>query len=151
MCEGGDVIVNTQGTDSGKRILVVDDERAVRETLRVVLRFEGHTVVEAANGKEACLLYTPGDFDLVITDYNMPEMKGDELARTIKCLVPSQPILMLTAHAAEVCGKENPVDAVLEKPFSLAALRQMITMLPKGETEPAKAPEKTPVKSTQTS
>lgn len=146
MCEDASVTVNTQGTDSGKRILVVDDERAVRETLRVVLRFEGHTVVEAANGKEACLLYTPGDFDLVITDYNMPEMKGDELARTIKCLVPSQPILMLTAHAAEACGQENPVDAVLEKPFSLGALRQMIAMLPKGEADPAKAPEKPPVK-----
>lgn len=151
MWDDGNVSVKTQGAESGKRILVVDDERAVRETLRVVLRFEGHSVVEAANGREACLLYTPGDFDLVITDYNMPEMKGDELARTIKCLVPSQPILMLTAHAAEVCGQENPVDAVLEKPFSLAALRQMIAMLPKGEAESAKAPEKAPAKPAQAS
>jgi CheY-like chemotaxis protein len=122
------VAVEKQSAVTGKRILVVDDEQAVRDTLRVVLRFEGHTVVEAANGREACLIFAPGDFDLVITDYNMPEMKGDELARTIKCLVPSQPILMLTAHAAEVCRTENPVDAVLEKPFTLAALRQMIAL-----------------------
>jgi len=142
--------VNMQSAERGKRILVVDDERAVRETLRVVLRFEGHTVVEAANGREACLLYCPGDFDLVITDYNMPEMKGDELARTIKCLVPSQPILMLTAHAAEVCGHENPVDAVLEKPFSLAALRQMISVLPKTGEPAAKPPTPMPEKSAQT-
>ena len=107
---------------------MVDDEQAVRDTLRVVLHFEGHTVVEAANGREACLIFAPGDFDLVITDYNMPGMKGDELARTIKCLVPSQHILMLTAHAAELCHTENPVDAILEKPFTLAALRQMIAL-----------------------
>ncbi len=114
----------------GKRILVVDDESAVRETLKVVLEMDGHHVTEPANGREACLIFTPGDFDLVITDYNMPEMKGDELARTIKCLVPSQRILMLTAHAAEACNGENPVDAVLEKPFTLTALRQMIAAMP---------------------
>jgi len=110
--------------------LVVDDEAAVRETLKVVLELDGHTVVEAVDGRDACLTFAPGDFDLVITDYNMPEMKGDELAKTIKCLVPTQRILMLTAHAAEACSGENPVDAVLEKPFSLTALRQMIAAMP---------------------
>ena len=113
----------------GKRILVVEDEPGVRETLKMLLHLDGHKVVTARDGAEACLHYTPGDFDLVITDYAMPEMNGDELARTIKCLVPSQPILMLTAYAAEVCNANNPVDAVLEKPFSIEALRQMISLL----------------------
>jgi len=95
----------------------------------MLLRLDGHQVVTARDGMEACHRYAPGDFDLVITDYSMPEMKGDELARTIKCLVPSQPILMLTAYASEVCNADNPVDAVLEKPFTIEALRQMISLL----------------------
>ncbi len=112
-----------------KRILVVDDEQAIRETLRLLLRFDGHTVTEAADGHEACMIYAPKDFDLVITDYLMPEMNGDELARTIKTLVPTQPVLMLTAQPRIACTPENPVDAVLEKPFTLLALRQMLKAL----------------------
>ncbi len=112
-----------------RRILIVDDEPTIRETLRLLLRFDGHLVTEAADGRQACLTYAPGDFDLVITDHTMPEMNGDELARTIKCLVPSQPMLMLTAQAGKVCSPDNPVDAVLEKPFTLSALRQMLKLL----------------------
>jgi CheY-like chemotaxis protein len=114
---------------AGKRILLVEDEVGVRETLKLVLRLDGHSIVEVSNGREACLAYAPGDFDLVITDYSMPGMKGDELARTLKCLVPSQRILMLTAYSGEVNGSENPVDSVLEKPFAIADLREKIDAL----------------------
>jgi CheY-like chemotaxis protein len=113
----------------GKRILLVEDQVGVRETLKLVLKLDGHSVVEATNGREACLMFTPGDYDLVITDYAMPEMKGDELARTIKCLVPSQPVLMLTAYPGEALNKSNPADVVLEKPFEVAALRRNIASL----------------------
>lgn len=112
-----------------KRILIVDDEPAVREALKLLLCFDGHIVTEAENGKKACLLYAPGDYDLVITDFAMPEMKGDELARTIKCLVPTQPILMLTAFLEQARGVENPVDAVLGKPFTMEDLRRAIRNL----------------------
>ncbi len=107
----------------------MDDEPAIREILKLLLQLDGHTVVEAQDGGRACLLYTPGEFDLVITDYSMPGMSGAELARTIKTLVPSQPMLMLTAHAAELSKEENPVDAILEKPFSVSNLRMMLSAL----------------------
>jgi CheY-like chemotaxis protein len=121
-----------------KRILLVDDEPSVRQALSLLLNVDRHTVVEASNGKEACHRYTPGMFDLVITDYSMPEMKGDELARTIKCLVPTQRILMISAYAPQVYSPENPVDALLPKPFSLEQLRQTITAMfaPAGIAEP---------------
>jgi CheY-like chemotaxis protein len=116
-------------TQPGKRILLVEDQVGVRETLKLVLKLDGYSVAEATNGREACLMFTPGDYDLIITDYAMPEMKGDELARTIKCLVPSQPVLMLTAYPGEALNKSNPADAVLEKPFEVAALRRNIASL----------------------
>jgi CheY-like chemotaxis protein len=120
-------------TDNGrvkaKRILLVDDDPRVRQTLKLLLRLEGYTVTEAANGKEACHRFAPGDFDLVITDYSMPEMDGSELARTLKCLVPSQPIMMVTAHAEQAWRDDNPVDVILDKPFAIDDLRRSIARL----------------------
>jgi len=110
-----------------KRILVVDDDPDTRNLLRLLLSIDQHSVVEAGNGREACLAYTPGEFDLILTDYEMPEMKGDELARTIKCLSPSQRIIMITGVPWKAGGDDNPVDAVLIKPVTLGEIRQFIS------------------------
>jgi CheY-like chemotaxis protein len=111
-----------------KRILLVEDNPGLRDAIRLLLCLEGHTVTEVENGRRACHFYTPGDFDLVITDYAMPEMNGDELARTIKCLVPSQPILMI-ASGERIPSSDNPVDALLQHPFKMAELRQIVVAL----------------------
>jgi CheY-like chemotaxis protein len=95
----------------------------------MMLGMDGHIVTEAGNGREALDLFTPGRFDLVITDYVMPVMKGDELARNIKRLAPSEPILMITGSAGELGGLETSVDAVLQKPFVFEDLRQAIAQL----------------------
>ena len=107
----------------GKRILLVDDDPEARQVLKLLLLVNQHSVTEAPNGKQACLLYAPGEFDLIITDYKMPEMMGDELARTIKCIVPSQRIIMITGVPWALGGPNNPVDAVLIKPVTLDELR----------------------------
>jgi DNA-binding response OmpR family regulator len=112
----------------GKRILLVEDNPRMREAIRLLLCLEGHKVTEAENGRRACHLFTPGDFDLVITAFEMPEMKGDELARTIKCLVPSQLILMI-APSGPTIRTDNPVDALLQKPFKMAELRGVVSNL----------------------
>jgi CheY-like chemotaxis protein len=111
-----------------KRILLVGDNPGLREAIRLLLCLEGHTVTEVENGRRACYLFTPGDFDLVITDYAMPEMMGDELARTIKCLVPSQPILMI-ASGERISSSDVPFDALLQHPFKMAELRQLVASL----------------------
>src|SRR5690242_13475156 len=82
---------------SGKRILIVDDEEQLRACLRTMLELEGHHVTEATNGAEAWKLFSIGEFDLVITDFQMPVMEGNKLALGIKILAPSVPILMITA------------------------------------------------------
>jgi len=111
-----------------KRILLVDDERFVRESIARLLSKDEHTVVEANNGAEAFSLFTRSQFDLVMTDFEIPFMKGNELAARIKQLAPCQPILMITGHE-ERPSPDNPVDAVLNKPFDLSQLRKAIAEL----------------------
>jgi CheY-like chemotaxis protein len=113
----------------GKRILLVDDEPSVRQALRMMLKFDGHSVIEANDGAEALDLFTKGQFDLVATDFEMPVMKGNELAVRIKNLAPKQPILMITAYRIELGDPENPVDIILSKPFALDTLRGAIAKL----------------------
>jgi CheY-like chemotaxis protein len=112
-----------------KRILLAEDQQDVRVMTKMLLDVDEHDVTEAANGREALELFTPDRFDLVITDYSMPVMKGDELARNIKRLAPSEPILMITGSDGELAVTQAVVDAVLLKPFSFADLRQAIARL----------------------
>ena len=113
----------------GKRILFAEDQPEVREVTRMLLSLDEHIVTEASNGREALDLFTADRFDLVITDYAMPVMKGDELARRIKQLAPAQPILMITGSCGDLGVAQASVDAVLNKPFSVADLRQAIAQL----------------------
>ena len=117
------------GKVSGKRILLADDQQEVRELLALMLGMDEHIVTEARNGREALDLFAPERFDLVITDYLMPLMKGDELARHIKRLAPSEPILMITGSADELDGIRGAVDVVLNKPFAFEELRQAVTQV----------------------
>jgi CheY-like chemotaxis protein len=115
----------------GKRILIVDDEESLRACLRMMLEWNGHQVTQASNGAEALNLFTVGGFDLVITDFDMPVMRGDELAAAIKLLAPAQMILMITGSARARRGVENPVDALLYKPFSEPELQgALVKLLP---------------------
>jgi CheY-like chemotaxis protein len=114
---------------SGKRILLADDQPEVRETVKLLLGMDQHTVSEATNGREALAMYAPDRFDLVITDYAMPMMRGDELATNIKQVSPSQPILMITGSAEPNSNFTAKVDRCLNKPFGFEDLRQAIAEL----------------------
>ena len=110
-------------TVKGKRILLADDDPSVRNTYGMLLEVDGHRVTAASDGAEALAIYEPGEFDLVITDYAMPVMKGDQLAASIKRIHPAQRILMITAFYP---GEDLQVDRILHKPFDLPALREAI-------------------------
>jgi CheY-like chemotaxis protein len=109
-----------------KSILLVEDDPAVRESIRLLLSIDRHTVTEAANGYEALHHFTGSRYDLVITDYLMPEMLGDELAQNIKKIAPAQPILIVTAYLEKLVNAGKPADAVLGKPVSIDDLRRAI-------------------------
>ena len=112
-----------------KKILVVDDEPLVCEAIVMLLSFDGHEVVPASSGSEALALFEQGGFDLVITDYHMPKMKGDELALALKTRRPGQPVIMITAYAEMLKASSvalTAVDQLVNKPFQLAELRDAV-------------------------
>jgi CheY-like chemotaxis protein len=111
------------------QILVVDDEPAVCETIRMVLEYEGHKIQMANSGKEALALLEHGKFDLVTTDFSMSGMNGDALAVAIKERLPKLPVLLISGNGAIAKDSGNPfpgVDLVINKPFLLEDLQTAI-------------------------
>jgi CheY-like chemotaxis protein len=111
------------------RILVVDDEPFVCDALKMMLAFDGHVVDAAYDGKQGLALFVVGKYNVVITDFAMPQMKGDELAAAIKAIDPAQPIVMITAYAEMFKSDGRPltgVDCLINKPFLIDDLRSAI-------------------------
>ena len=108
----------------GCRILVVDDEALVCESIGLLLAYDGHRVETASSGEEALARFDRGQFDLVFTDFCMPGMKGDELAAAIKDRAPDKPVILLTAFPPAY--KVPAIDLVITKPFYLSTLREAV-------------------------
>src|SRR6185436_9640128 len=97
---------------SGRRILVVDDEPLVCDSVSRMLVSYGHEVQVANNGQDALALFDKDTFDLVIIDYLMPGMKGDELAALIHARAASQPIVMISASAEALQASGKRLEGV---------------------------------------
>lgn len=82
------------------KILVVDDEEIIRESLTFILRKEGYVVDEAENGKIAHQKILENFYDIVITDIEMPEMKGIELLEKISALTIQTAVMIITAYGS---------------------------------------------------
>lgn len=107
------------------RILLVDDEESIRDTLKMNLEIEGYEVVEAADGKMAIGFFREQHFDLIILDVMMPEMNGIEVCEQIRLNNTEVPIIFLTAKDApedRVAGLRKGADDYLTKPFNLDEL-----------------------------
>ena len=120
-----------------RKILVVDDEPTVCETVRMMLKFEGHEVKTVNNAQSALALFEQEKFDVVITDYSMKPTKGDELAAAIKARAPGQPVIMITAYGEGLLVSGKPisgVDRIVNKPFLAADLRKAIAILTDNST-----------------
>ncbi len=83
-----------------QRILVVDDEQIIRDSISFVLKKEGYTIEEAANGKAAYDKIRDQSFDVVITDIEMPVMKGIELLEKVMQISPQTLVLIITAYGS---------------------------------------------------
>jgi two-component system response regulator MprA len=107
------------------RILVVDDERPVREALERALRLEGYEVESASDGQEALFSLARRGVDAIVLDVLMPVMDGLETAQKLRRQGNSTPILMLTARHNvndRVSGLDAGADDYLVKPFALEEL-----------------------------
>jgi len=107
-----------------QRILLVDDENSIVESLRYALEKEGYSVVEAADGAEALRLARSTLPDLVLLDIMLPGMSGFEVCRTLR-KESTVPILMLTARSDEpdrIVGLDLGADDYITKPFSMREL-----------------------------
>jgi two-component system, OmpR family, response regulator MprA len=107
------------------KVLVVDDERAVRDSLRRALELEGYGVALAADGSEALEKVESEPPDAVILDVLMPGADGLEVSRTLRRSGNRVPVLMLTARAEvgdRVAGLDAGADDYLTKPFALEEL-----------------------------
>lgn len=116
----------------GMKILVVDDEHAVRESLRRSLAFNGFDVILAGDGEEACESVRRENPELVILDITMPKMDGFEVCRTLRGEGWDRPILILSARAGvsdRVAGLDAGADDYLPKPFALEELLARVRAL----------------------
>ena len=129
--------------ESRPRVLVVDDDRAVRDSLRRSLEFNGYDVVLAADGAEGLVAVGSQHPDVVVVDVMMPRLDGIETTRALRAAGNDVPILVLTARDAvgdRVEGLDAGADDYLTKPFALeellARLRALLRrIVPDGDGE----------------
>src|SRR3954465_5583913 len=108
------------------RILVVDDERSMREMLAILLKREGHEVSVAENGRGAIELLNQRPFDLVVSDARMPDVDGLEVLRHARSINPSVIAIMVTAYGSPDLLRgvaQLGVNDYVEKPFNTEVLR----------------------------
>jgi two-component system response regulator PilR (NtrC family) len=101
-----------------KRILVVDDEQIIRESLSFILKKEGYEVEDAANGSVALSKHEKNPFDVIISDIEMPEMKGVELLKQVRQRTPQVLVVIITAfgsvETAVQALREGAADYILK-------------------------------------
>jgi CheY-like chemotaxis protein len=106
------------------KILVAEDNDGFRKTLAMILRGENYQVVEAEDGRIAIEKLQAQRFDLLVTDYDMPDADGLEVMDEALSLYPEMPVIFITATLPpEVQGRvEGLASCILEKPFGAAEL-----------------------------
>ena len=119
----------TGNSQDPSKILVVDDERSMREFLEIMLHKDGYIVRCAENGKVALDLFRQEPFDLVITDIRMKPVDGLEVLRRCKAIAPQTVVIIISAYAsaetAVAAMKEGAYD-YLPKPFKIEEMRAVI-------------------------
>ena len=116
---------------SDKKVLVVDDEFHIVQVVAIKLRNNGYTVVTADNGAEAYRLACEAKPDVIITDYQMPQMSGLELIEKLRqnAATANVPVLMLTARGFAIEDEQKQALKIvdcLSKPFSPREVLQSI-------------------------
>ncbi len=129
-------------SESGLRVLVVDDERPIRRFLRVSLTAQGHVVYEAGDGREALSAVVRDRPDLIILDLGLPDMDGIEVTRQLREWTRT-PIIVLSVReeeATKVAALDMGADDYLIKPFGMAELMARMRVALRHATQPPGEP-----------
>ena len=111
-----------------RRVLLIDDQPDVRESVSDMLKALGHDVTVAADGQSGLRLVEDGEFDVVLTDLKMPGIDGLEVAKRIRAGHPDLPVILLTGWGTLFENAEpEAVSMVLPKPPTLHSLSEAIT------------------------
>ncbi len=117
------------------RILVAEDDNAMREFLAIALARSGHDVVSVEDGDSAAQTIKQNHYDLLLTDIRMPGLDGLELAQATRDRLPELPIMLITSYAAEALNARDLIERdvqVFSKPFHLHDLVRQVTHLLSG-------------------
>lgn len=107
----------------------MDDDLDLNTGFALLLEFDGHKVQTAYTGEAALEMLARNRFDLMIVEYWLPRMRGDQLVSLVKQRWPDLAVIMVTANFEEIQMDEHPipgVDCLLDKPFSMDQLREAI-------------------------
>ncbi len=129
--------LSTEGSSNPLRLLIVEDDVALASSIGEWFELEGHSCDYAADGQEALALISRVGFDVVLLDVSLPHIDGLEVARCIRKLGNTIPILMLTARDAiedRVTGLEAGADDYVVKPFALVEVAARVRVLSRRRT-----------------
>jgi CheY-like chemotaxis protein len=114
--------------ETGGRILVVDDNDLFRGVISQILSRLGYEVSSADSGEKGLGVFLRNEFDMVLSDYDMPGMDGVALACSKKKVSPRTPVVIMTGVGREtvLSRKSAAVDEVISKPFTLAEIDELI-------------------------
>jgi CheY-like chemotaxis protein len=116
---------------TGRKILIVDDNNDLRMVVAKMLSWLGYEVSSADSGENGLGLFCQDQFDIVLSDYEMPGMDGVALASSVKKTSPQTPVVIMTGAGRETVfsRKSSAVDEVISKPFTLAQIDETIQSL----------------------
>lgn len=113
----------------GKKILIIDDQQDILDVLTEILEMLDHEVVAITSGTSLNKSVNPEDFDIVITDYQMPDMTGVEIAKKINNSCPGKKVYIISGYhqlLSEKKMQEYGISGILNKPFELDELKKVV-------------------------
>ena len=136
--------MNPRPTPAQSHWMLVDDDADFLRVLAAAVQASTGAEIETHDSPTAALaafVASPGKYELVITDYEMPEMDGEELCRRMRSLVPAQRIVLATGSGCftEPGARRAGFSALLDKPFPLAALHRVLAQTAVTEASPCAA------------
>jgi DNA-binding NtrC family response regulator len=113
----------------GKRVLIIDDQPDILEVLTEIIEILEHEVVAISSGNNLDKKFQCNDFDIVITDYQMPDMTGIDIAKKVKVKYPGTKVYIISGYhqlLSEEKMCEYGVTGLLDKPFEIEELKRIL-------------------------